>query len=59
MEGLVESANRPMMGIVHVSPGRCRFLYRQTACSKARMLPRTAAVVYNQLMELSLAAEAT
>src|ERR1700733_3384871 len=34
MEGETESANLPMIGMVHLSPGKWPFLYLYTDCSK-------------------------
>ena len=45
--GCSESANFPMMGIVHVDPGRCAFLYLYTDCSSTRREATTANDVYN------------
>jgi hypothetical protein len=47
--GCKESANFPMIGIVHESPGRCLFLYLYTDCSRRSKVNVIAAVVKSQL----------
>ena len=47
--GFSESANLPMTGMVQASPGRCRFLYLYTDCSRARSARTIASVVYNHV----------
>lgn len=46
-DGCNESANFPMIGIVHVAPGKCAFLYLYTDCSRTRRAATTANEVYN------------
>lgn len=49
MVGFIESANLPISGIVHLSPGKCCFLCLYTDCSRMRRATRTAPVVHNQV----------
>jgi hypothetical protein len=48
--GFIESANLPMRGIVHLSPGKCCFFCLYTACSRTRRETRTAPVVQSQVV---------
>lgn len=51
MVGETDSANLPMRGIVQVAPGRWRFLYRYTACSRMRREITMVATVYSHEYE--------
>lgn len=45
MVGFTESANLPMRGIVHLSPGKCPFFCLYTDCSRISSPSRIAPVV--------------
>jgi hypothetical protein len=48
--GFIESANLPMRGIVHLSPGKCCFLCLYTDCSRTSRAMRMAPVVQSQVV---------
>lgn len=50
MVGFIESANFPIRGIVHLSPGKCCFFCLYKACSKISRATRTAPVVQSQVV---------
>jgi hypothetical protein len=60
--GFMESANLPMIGIVHLSPGKWRFLYLYTDCSRRRRARMMAVVVQSHVVneeESGLGSEGT
>lgn len=54
MVGFMESANLPMIGIVHFAPGRCDFLYRYTDCSSASNVKTTATEVQSHVEDFDV-----
>lgn len=47
----MESANLPMIGMVHLSPGKWRFLYRYTDCSRINKETKMTVVVTSHVAD--------